>query len=152
MNTNNGKPVNHSLVHNVSWLGFLYALWAILGYNKDSLWISCWISCKCAISVPLWNCADENLESNINNLPPAPSIVVSTSDGAYQIVVCAESKVIVESADMETAVFNIAYPKTLNALNTLMHLIHFWFSFNIIFLRLVMTSLSQILWHGLDRV
>ncbi len=45
---------------------------------------------------------------------------MSISDGAYQIVVCAESKVIVESADMETAVFNIAYPKTLNALNTLL--------------------------------
>ena len=58
----------------------------------------------------------------IQSMPPAPAIVVITSDAARQIMIVVEKEILVECHDMATALldlisayfsFDIAYPKPL---------------------------------------
>ena len=61
----------------------------------------------------------------MNEMSPAPAIVVVNSDAAKQIMLVVEKEILLECCDMTTAVvdlmsafftFDIAYPKPLNRL------------------------------------
>ena len=70
----------------------------------------------------------------IQSMPPAPAIVVITSDAARQIMVVVEKEILVECHDMATALlnlisayfsFDIAYPKPLYPVFCLFIIQHF---------------------------